>query len=277
VSQPEIISFPAELGGLRTRVLECGDGRDNMLLLHGAGSRADRWRGNMSALADGGFTVRAVDLPGHGFADKDPDREYTTPAFAGPLLGFLENSGPSVIVGTSLGAHIATWVALARPDLVRAVVLVGASGLVARDASSAGVLGDSGLAGTRLKLQKLLHDHSLIGDSWVLEESRINTSPGAEASLAKLLGYLRVGINAHLTGARYAALGLPTLLVWGEHDEWVPRSVGDAVAALLPSAPFVVMRRTGHAPYFERPADFNRLVRQFLAGRGPAAGGPHLI
>jgi 2-hydroxy-6-oxonona-2,4-dienedioate hydrolase len=274
---PAFVSYPAMAGRLRTRVLECGDGVDNILLLHGAGSRADRWRFNIGPLAAAGFTVRAIDLPGHGFADKSPDLEYTTPAFAAHVISYLEGTGASTIVGTSLGAHVATWVALARPELVKAVVLVGATGLVRRDAASAAVLSDSGLAGTGKKLARLLHDQDLINDHWILEESRVNTSPGSEQALARVLGYLQAGINDDLTGPLFADLDLPTLIVWGAQDQWVPRSVGDAVARLLPTAPYVVMEAAGHAPYFERAADFNDLVLRFLAGHGPPSGGPQWI
>lgn len=265
----QIIGYPIGLGNLISRALECGTGPADLLLLHGAGARADRWVRNLPGLAAPGYRVRALDLPGHGYAAKPVDFDYTTPAVAALIEAYLVGNGPAVLIGTSLGGHVASWVAASRPDLVPAVVLVGVAGVVAREASTAAVLADRSPAGARAKLELLLHDHSHIDDPWVLEETLVNTSPGAEQALDRVLAYVRGGINEHLTGGRLAASGVPTCLLWGAEDRWIPLDVARRVAATLPSAPLYVMKATGHAPYFERPETFNGIVLDFLTATAP--------
>jgi 2-hydroxy-6-oxonona-2,4-dienedioate hydrolase len=258
-----MITFPTELGSLTTRAIRAGNGPD-MLLLHGAGSRADRWVRCIPQLADAGYQVTAIDLPGHGFADKPLDFPYTAPAMTDLLLERLDKTGPSVLVGTSLGGFVAALAALARPDLVKALVLVGVTGIVPRDASTARVISDPTPDGVRRKLQQLLVDTSVVDDAWVAEESLVNTSPGAEVALRKTMAYLTDEIAADLICERLAEVSCPLLLCWGEQDSWIPLSIGERISDLVPEAPFVVLRRCGHAPYLERAEDFASIVTAFL-------------
>jgi pimeloyl-ACP methyl ester carboxylesterase len=46
----------------------------------------------------------------------------------------------------------------------------------------------------------------------------------------------------------------------------VPLGVGDAAARLLPGAKLVVLQKTAHTSYYERAADFNAVLCDFLAG-----------
>src|SRR5882762_9862026 len=109
-----VISYPIGAGGALSRALECGQGADVIVCLHGAGSRADRWRRNMPGLARAGYHVYALDFPGHGFASKTAEFEYGTPRYADVVMDFLDQigGGPVTLAGTSLGAHVAAVIAL---------------------------------------------------------------------------------------------------------------------------------------------------------------------
>jgi pimeloyl-ACP methyl ester carboxylesterase len=221
--------------------------------------------------------VTALDLPGHGFAEKPAKFTYTGPAMAELLIERLDRTGPAALVGTSLGGFVAALVALARPDLVTALVLVGVTGIVPREASTARVIGDSSPAGVRRKLERLVVDPSVVDEEWVTEESLVNTSPGAEHALQQVMTYLTEGINEHLVGERLAELSCPVLVVWGEQDAWIPLSIGERVAELVPTAPFVVLAGCGHAPYLERAEEFATLVTGFLdPATRPLPGRHHL-
>jgi pimeloyl-ACP methyl ester carboxylesterase len=187
-------------------------------------------------------------------------------------------SVPTVaLLGTSLGGHVAAWTACERPERIRATVLIGAVGLVPWDRraeGSASPIVDTSPAGIRAKLEFLVADQSLVTDAWVHEEHQVNTSPGALEALAAVGRY---DAGADLVGPRYAALGLPTMLCWGAEDRWAPPSVGEDAAALLPGAPFVLLAGAGHAPYFERPADFAKVAAEFLHDPAAAHAGARTI
>lgn len=266
-----VLQYPVGAAGIVTRVLEGGSGDRVVVCLHGAGSRADRWRPQFPLLTAAGHHVYALDLPGHGLADKPRDAPYGAGWFAEVVESFIEDhlaSTPVVLLGTSLGGHVASTLAARRPDLVRGVVLIGAVGLVARgpeDRPATSPIVDPGPAGVRRKLEFLVHDPALVDDAWVAEEARINSSPGAAEALAEVAAYATSRQNDELAADGLRRSGVPTLLCWGEQDRWVPLALGVAAAEVLPGVELVTVPDAGHAPYFERPEAFWAVVEPFLS------------
>lgn len=109
--------------GLSVRAIESGQG-DPVLLLHGVGMRSEAWEPQIHALASR-FRVVAVDLPGHGESDPLP-LNALLPDFvdwAARVVGALA-TGPVNIVGHSMGALIASGLAIEQPALVRRLALI---------------------------------------------------------------------------------------------------------------------------------------------------------
>jgi pimeloyl-ACP methyl ester carboxylesterase len=120
--------FEAE--GVRIAYATEGEG-DPVLCIHGFASNArTNWgdTGWMTFLARNGFRAIALDNRGHGGSEKF----YTPEAYTGPimaedarrLLDWLEIERADVI-GYSMGARIAAFLALARPGRVRSLVFGG--------------------------------------------------------------------------------------------------------------------------------------------------------
>ena len=268
-----MIQYPMAVDGVLTRVLAAGSGPDHLVLVHGVGARADRWSRNVDALAAAGWQVHAFDLPGHGLAQKGPGPDYSVPGYARFLDGFLDAVGAeeAVVVGTSLGGHIAATLACERPERVRALVLVGSIGLAPwgaeRRADSRARLRDASRQGIARKLGVVVHDPGLVTGEWLEEEYRINNSPGAEASFAAISDYVADRIDDDLIGPRLAAMAAdrpPTLLIWGEQERAVPLETGRTAHAMLDGSELAVISDASHAPYFERPDEFNRVLLDFL-------------
>jgi pimeloyl-ACP methyl ester carboxylesterase len=96
-------------------------------LLHGAGLNAHTWDGVLLALRRDAL---AVDLPGHGDSAWRDDFDYRPATMAAAVAGAIDALAgpvPQTVVGHSLGGFAAVDLAAARPDLVRALVLVDAS------------------------------------------------------------------------------------------------------------------------------------------------------
>ena len=85
----------------------------------------------------------------------------------------------------------------------------------------------------------------------------------------RLRAYFSKGINDHVVGANLAALSdrIPTLLVWGAEDRVIAPEVGRTATKVLPSSELIEIPQTGHAPYLERPGEFNHTVLKFLRTR----------
>jgi 2-hydroxy-6-oxonona-2,4-dienedioate hydrolase len=269
-----ILQYPADVAGLTLRVLESGSGDDNVVLLHGVGARADRWRENLGPLSDAGLHLFALDLPGHGFSTSDPAIDYSAPGFADVVGQFVVDrlgGGPVVLIGTSLGGHVAARLTLAHPELVSAAVLVGPTGMrplgpERRAAVATGIV-DASLEGTRAKLTWLVHDSALVTDEWVLEEHRINSSRGTHAAIERLAAYFRYRIDDDaLDPAELERLAstVPLLFVWGADDTIVPPSEADVLRRHMTDVRILTVPEAGHAPYFEVPAAFNETVEAFI-------------
>jgi pimeloyl-ACP methyl ester carboxylesterase len=107
-----------------------GEG-DPILLIHGFASSARvNWHdtGWVKVLTGAGYTVITFDNRGHGKSGKlyDP-RAYPAPLMAEDARRLLDHLGipRAYIMGYSMGARIATFLTLAHPDRVRAVILGG--------------------------------------------------------------------------------------------------------------------------------------------------------
>ena len=99
-----------------------GDSGPPVVLLHGIGGSSRYWRG-LAAVCDG-YLATAPDLLGFGRSPRPTDASYDVEEH----LGFLEPlvDPGSVVVAHSTGAVLAAALAVRRPDLVKALLLVGA-------------------------------------------------------------------------------------------------------------------------------------------------------
>lgn len=261
-----------------TRVLDVGEG-PALMFVHGLGARADRWRHNLEPIARSGYRCLAIDLPGHGFADKSGEFRFSVPECARWLSSLLDQLGLQrcTLVGTSLGGFIASVIACDAPDRVSALVLVGTLGIVpmgteARTAISSR-FGTVTREGIERKLNTVLFNTALITPDWVEEEWRINNSLGAHEAFAGIAQYIRDGIDDDVVGERLARLARrpPIAVVWGSEDRAVPLDVGHRVREVLQPELYKEIPRAGHGPYLENPDVFNGLVVKFLQRQGIGA------
>jgi len=267
-----MFGYPIAVDGVLSRVLQSGSHGPSLILVHGLSSRADRWRLNIDPLAEAGRRVFAIDLPGHGFATKGRNFDYSARGFARFLERFVDQLGEEkvALVGTSFGALVVSTFALQNPARVRALVVAGAIGLLpmgeARRQKTIAWLPDMSREGLRTRLGLGVVEKSLITDELIEEDFRINNSPGASEAFAELAHYYATTIDQDATCDRLAALNaaFPTMLLWGEHDASVAPSIGVAAHARLPGSRFVTVPDAAHLPYLEKPALVNRMLAEFL-------------
>ncbi len=271
-----MIQYPFQVGAVSTRVLEAGREGTPLILVHGVGARADRWRRNIDPLAAAGYHVYAFDLPGHGLARKGPDFDYSVDGWTTFLEAFLDAIGADgriVLAGTSLGGHIVSAFTCRHPERVESLVLVGSLGLVpmGRDwcESIRKGIPNTSVDGIRNKLLRVNCDPAMVTDELVDEEVKINNSFGAPEAFAQIARYFGDRIDADVVGDRLAALTprIPTLLVWGAQERSVAVSIGERAHRLLPGSRLVLVAGTAHGPYNEKPEVFNPVVADFLRGK----------
>jgi pimeloyl-ACP methyl ester carboxylesterase len=279
---------PVEVGaGGRAHVLEKGEGPP-VVLLHGTGNAA----GFLLPLLDELHGVRAIapDLPGVGLSDPielpaDRYRE-TAVAWLDRLLGTLELDA-TTLVGHSGGGVWALWYALAHPDRVRRLVLIGPPALpktscplpmrliatpgvgallprldpptpksVLRLASA---MGEQATLARRPDLIDLLValGRDPVTDRAAKAEIRLLVSPFALLSRSGFRGRSRVRPD------ELRQVAMPTLIVWGERDPLGGVAVARAITDLIPHARLEVLP-TGHGPWLGEPAKTAATIVDFV-------------
>ncbi len=263
-----------QAGDTRVRTLRAGAGDMTLVLLHGYGEHLLTWRGVFDPLA-ASHRVIAFDLPGFGGSEK-PDRPYTLGMMAGEVAGFLDRwaRGPVVLVGHSMGGAVAARVALDRPDLVDALVLIAPAGLriglgpITHDATPARATAIGVWEAARAFVTPL-HDPEWMAEPAGMAEYNPTTDPAFRRSTGRaLLEFDFQGI-----GEDFGQIRQPTLLIWGTGDPVIPIAIGEEVADLLPCRQWVRLERTLHRPQAERPDTVASLLRSFLAAPGCAPKG----
>jgi len=267
--------------GRRLSVLLAGPPKKPPLVfLHGLGGSSSSWSSALAELAPA-HRVAAVDLPGHGRSDKsDPaTTDYTLGGLAGPVAEALETLGlaPAILVGHSLGAAVAIHLALERPKLVAALVLVDAAGL--GEGINPELLdrveAEPSREEARRWLELFFADQRLVLDRGVEEIYRSRLAPGADAALRAIAAacFNREGqlVNHEQLLEEIAA---PTLIVWGDEDRVIPVKHGVAAADRLEHAWLEVLEGIGHVPQVEAPAAFAAVVAEFARAQPAPAPSP---
>lgn len=163
------------------------------------------------------------------------------------------------LVGTSYGGNLAMEVALAAPERVTALWLMGcdpaapqaggpdlASGL---EATPDAVIG---------MLASLVVHKAATGSAATFQEMARTVGGAAGAAQARALGG-RADISKRL-----AELTMPVLALWGAEDALVPPAVGRLTANAIPNAQFHQLAGCGHLPTLEKPAESAALFGNFL-------------
>jgi pimeloyl-ACP methyl ester carboxylesterase len=237
--------------------LEAGAGIP-LVLIHGAGGSADLWQPQLEGLADMARVV-ALDLPGHG-----PQRGrggQSIAAYADWLDAFLDalGAGPAVLVGHSMGGAIAQTVALARPNRLAGLILVGTGARLRVLPRLLELLREYPREG-----QRLIRDLSFAAGAsreCVEAVDRILREGAPLVTLGDLLACDRFDI-----GERLAEIRIPTLVITGTEDRLALVKYGRFLAERIPGARWVEVADAGHFAHLEQPAAVNAAIREFLAG-----------
>lgn len=254
-----------ELPGRALSYVECGTGRP-MVFLHGYTDSWHSFRLVLPALSAHGRCL-AVDQRGHGGSACDGS-DYSQDAFAGDAAEFVErlNLGPAVVIGHSMGSLVARKLALARPDLVDRLVLVGAP-LRTDTASVRELEADLARFGAEVPRRfaeefqtACIHDRRSVPD-WFFAAC-VEASAGVPSWVWRAA---LAGILADDPITRLGEIACPALVIGGRHDAFFGPSEQAELARALPRGRLLLYDGVGHSPHWECPARFAADVADFLA------------
>ncbi len=175
-------------------------------------------------------------------------------------------------VGNCLGGWIAAELAIRRPDRLRRLALIDASGLHVPGAPTADLfMLDQRRDGADISdLRELLFASADVPVGLEMyPDHRLDTA--TEVLRYQALSFAgRIGwsppylYDRKLRGHLWRAT-CPTLVIWGREDHLVPLAHGEAYAAGLPDARLEVLDGVGHSPLLEAPDRATKLIADFMA------------
>lgn len=239
------------------------DGRGpRLVLVHGFTQTGRCWGPVGADLATDHEVVR-VDAPGHG---------RSSSYFAGLRTGarlIADQGGVATYVGYSMGARFLLHLALANPELVRGLVLLGATGGIDDPVARAERAAADEAMADRLEREGV----DAFVDAWLRqplfaglspamqfrEERAVNTVDG----LANSLRQAGTGSQDPLWD-KLGRLEMPVLAMAGELDTKFTAEAERLVAAIGPNASLAIVPDAGHAAHLERPDAFLAVVRPWL-------------
>jgi pimeloyl-ACP methyl ester carboxylesterase len=246
------------------------------ILIHGTGDGAFVWD-LFAPVLGSRYTTLVVDLRGHGNSGWDLSGRYAVDDFVSDIEHVVEHSGLEdfVVIGHSLGAHIAVRLRARYPERVVASVLVD----FAPELNAEGACRARSLLKSSLKVYPTTDSYA----DW-LKQTRPLTQLAAldhiatsatrrahkgfvlklDPALAKAPADITPS-EASLLWALLRQQSCPALVVRGVGSALVSQSVARTLVAALPRGTLASISFSGHSVMLDNPAEFERVVLGFLA------------
>jgi pimeloyl-ACP methyl ester carboxylesterase len=242
-----------------------------ILFLHGFGSSLQTWDAWAQALSED-YRVISIDLPGFGLTGEDPSGIYTDQRSVEVLEAFLKELkiAKVVLVGNSMGGKFAWQFAARHPNQVAKLVLISPDGYASpgmeygkkTDVPVIAELYRYFFSKTFLvmNLKPAYADPNTLNDSLVNRYYDLMLAPGVRgAILARMQQTVLQDPIPSL-----ATIQVPTLLIWGEKDTFIPITNSNDYLKVMPNAKRVSLPNIGHLPQEEHPSIGLVALKDFL-------------
>ena len=246
-----------------------------LVCLHGTFSSLHTWDGWVDALADDYRIVRP-DLPGHGLTGPHPEARYAMADYVAFLAALLEELDVErvAVAGNSRGGEVAWRFALDHPERVTALVLLDSMGFPMEPDGPKGLLDLPVLPRLlsrltpryliRRSVRDVYGDPSRVPPELVDRYHDLMRRAGNRDAHLELV---RRDANPEHRHEELGDLTVPTLVLWGEEDYWIPPWFAERFGDAIPGAEVVRYDGVGHTPMEEAPARTAADIRRFLAER----------
>ncbi len=236
--------------------LESGKGTP-LIILHGLMGNLSNFDGVFDHFSELGFQVIMPELPLYTL----PILKTNVKSLSKFIKNFVNFKGLDkyILMGNSLGGHIALYHAKLNPDNVIGMVLTGSSGLYENSmGESYPKRGDYEYI--KKKTEDVFYDPK-IATKEVVDDvfETLNNRNRLIRTLAIAKSAIRHNMSKDLPNMKQ-----PTCLIWGKNDTVTPPDVAKEFHKLLPNSELFWMDKCGHAPMMEHPKEFNVLLESWL-------------
>ena len=275
-SNPEI-GQSITAAGIRTNYHDSGGAGAPVLLIHGSGpgvSAWANWRLVMPALAQQARVI-APDMVGFGYTERPQGFVYSMDAWVRQAVGLLDALGiaRTDLVGNSFGGGLSLALAIAHPERVRRLVLMGSAGVsFPLTEGLDAVWGYTpSVENMRAIMDYFAFDQGLMSDDLARLRFEASIRPGFQESFAAMFPAPRQRWIEALASAEADIRALPhqALVIHGREDRVIPLSTSLTLSSWIQRSQLHVYGQCGHWTQIEHAARFARLVGDFLAEAHP--------
>ncbi|QBA63423.1 alpha/beta fold hydrolase [Muriicola soli] len=238
------------------RYIEVGEGTP-MIILHGLMGGLSNFEGVTNYFPEKGYKVLVPELPIYSM----PMLKTNVKNFAKYLEQFIEYKGLKdvILLGNSLGGHIGLLHTKLYPEMVKALVITGSSGLY-ESAMGDGYPKRGDYEFIKKKAQDVFYDPA-VATKEIVDE--VFATVNDRMKLVKTLAIAKSAIR-HNMSKDLPHMLTPTCIIWGENDSVTPPKVAKEFHELLPNSDLFWIKKCGHAPMMEHPNEFNEILAKWL-------------
>lgn len=237
------------------RYIEEGEG-PVLLLLHGLFGALSNWDIVIREFSDK-FKIYIPMLPIYDL----PFRKVGLDALVDHLEGFvnLKKLEDIILMGNSLGGHVALIYTLKHQEKIKKLILTGSSGLF-ENAMGGSFPKRGSYEYVKERAEYTFYDPKSITDDYIQDIFETTKS------IAKCLNIVAIAKSAqrHNMASELPAIKVPTLLIWGLNDTITPPMVAHDFNRLIPNSTLKFIDKCCHAPMMEQPEKFNKILAEFI-------------
>lgn len=237
------------------KYIEEGDG-PNLILLHGLFGALSNWDIVINEFKHK-FKIYIPMLPIYDL----PFRKVGLDALVDHLEGFvnMKKLDDLIIMGNSLGGHVALIYTLKCQERVKKLVLTGSSGLF-ENAMGGSFPKRGSYEYVKERAEYTFYDPNSITEAYIQEIFETTKS------IAKCLNIVAIAKSAqrHNMASELPGIKVSTLLIWGLNDTITPPMVAHDFNRLIPNTTLKFIDKCCHAPMMEQPEKFNAILTDFL-------------
>jgi pimeloyl-ACP methyl ester carboxylesterase len=251
-----------------------------ILLIHGSFSSLHTWE-TWQRVFSQDFTTISADLPGHGLTGPNPQEKYDADYYANLLWKLMHKLkyDSIAIAGNSMGGQVAYKMALLEPEKVKKLILLNSSG--ARISNDTAKFKDQNSFSVfslinhpvfsklmtsitpkflfRMSLEQVYYDKSKITEDKIQMYYDLMLHVGNREATLK-----RFSQRAPSEFEQLAKIKIPSLIMWGEHDSWIPVKHAYRFDSILPNSDLKIYPNAGHVPMEEIPIETAKDALGFL-------------
>jgi len=239
--------------------VEAGEGQP-IIVLHGLMGTLSNFDGVLNYFSTKGYKVLIPELPIYSLPLLKTNVKNIS-KFLKEFMAF-KNIDKAILLGNSLGGHIALYFTKLNLKNVTGLVLTGSSGLYEKS------MGDSypkrgNYEYIKKKAEEVFYNPD-IATKEVVDE--VFSSVNDRSRVIKTLAIAKSAIR-HNMAKDLPEMNTPACLIWGKNDNVTPPEVAKDFEKLLPDAKLYWVDKCGHAPMMEHPDEFNRILESWLKER----------